>query len=56
MPESCSGWLLSVSFSLLTQLLTQSTGLVADEPAEQSWEHLKQLKVGDEIQVVQWFK
>ena len=34
-------------------LLTQSTGLLAREPAEQSWDNLKQLKVGDEIQVVQ---
>ncbi len=34
-------------------LLTQSTGLSAREPAEQSWENLKQLKVGHEIQVVQ---
>ncbi len=34
-------------------LLTQSTGLLAREPAEQPWENLKQLKVGDEIQVVQ---
>ncbi len=34
-------------------LLTQSTGLLAREPVEQSWENLKQLKVGDEIQVVQ---
>ena len=25
-------------------LLTQSTGLVAKEPVEQSWENLKQLK------------
>ncbi len=34
-------------------LLTQSTGLLAREPVEQSWENLKQLKAGDEIQVVQ---
>ena len=34
-------------------LLTQSTGLVAKEPVEQSWENLKQLKVEQEIQVVQ---
>ncbi len=34
-------------------LLTQSTGLLAREPAEQSWKNLKQLKVGHEIQVVQ---
>ena len=33
-------------------LLTQSTVLVAEESVEESWENLKQLRVGHEIRVV----